>query len=102
MKTEEKNLIIVKTLINKMFELAGYNIKYEDILDRKDNWFQKYTMTEEQNKEWRKWGIEYLYKTKNHSKKWAEREISMLDLYCGLQIKNKNAKSNKKNIHNKT
>ena len=35
---KNKDEIIVKTLINKMFEIAGHNVTYEDIKDRKDNW----------------------------------------------------------------
>ena len=44
-KTPEEN---AKILIDKMFELAGHAVKYEDIVDRKDNWFWDWTMTMEQ------------------------------------------------------
>jgi hypothetical protein len=81
-----KDQQIAKDLIDKMFEIAGHTTKYEDVIDRKDNWFQQYTMTEQQNKEWRTWGVEYLRKKKRYTKKWAEREMAMLDLYCGLKI----------------
>jgi hypothetical protein len=77
---------IAKELIDKMFEIAGHTVKYEDVIDRKDNWFQQYTMTQEQNNEWRKWGAEYLRKKKRYTKQWAEREMAMLDLYCGLKV----------------
>ena len=56
----DKKQEIAKNLIDKMFELAGHSLRYEDVIGRQDNWFQQYTMTEDQNKEWRKWGIEYL------------------------------------------
>jgi len=78
---------ITEDLINKMFELAGHTLKYEDVAGRKDNWFQAYTMTQEQNDEWKKWGIAYLRKKKRWSKHIAEREMAMIDLYCGLKIK---------------
>ena len=26
-------------LINKMFEIAGHNVTYDDIKDRKDDWY---------------------------------------------------------------
>lgn len=81
-----KDQTIAKDLINKMFELAGHSVVYEDVVGRQDNWFQQYTMTQEQNSEWRKWGVEYLRKKKRYTKKWAEREMAMLDLYCGLKI----------------
>ena len=77
---------ISKNLIDKMFELAGHSLRYEDVIDRQDNWFQQYTMTQDQNKEWKKWGTEYLRKKKRWTKKMAEREMVMIDLYCGLKI----------------
>lgn len=86
MNQQDKQKQIAKDLINKMFELAGHDMKYEDVIERQDNWFQQYTMTQDQNKEWRKWGTEYLRKKKRWTKKMAEREMAMLDLYCGLKI----------------
>jgi len=77
---------IPKNLIDKMFELAGHPLKYEDVVGRQDDWFTQYTMTQDQNDEWRKWGVEYLRKKKRWTKKMAEREMAMLDLYCGLKI----------------
>ena len=82
----DKKQEIAKNLIDKMFELAGHSLRYEDVIGRQDNWFQQYTMTQDQNDEWRKWGIEYLRKKKRWTKKMAEREMVMIDLYCGLKI----------------
>ena len=84
MRPDRKKLIL-KELIDKMFEIAGYPLKFEDVEGRTDNWFQQYTMTEAQNKEWRDWGVKFL-KTKRYYKKLAEREMAMIDLYCGLKI----------------
>ena len=61
---KNKDEIIVETMINKMFEIAGHNVTFEDIKGRTDNWYQQWTMTEEQNQEWREWGIKYLKKQK--------------------------------------
>lgn len=52
----DKNKLILKELIDKMFEIAGHPLKFEDVEGRTDNWFQQYTMTEAQNEEWRDWG----------------------------------------------
>ncbi len=82
---KNKRQIMVETLINKMFEIAGHNVTYEDIKDRKDNWYQQWTMTEEQNKEWRKWGIELIKKDRS-LKKLANREMAFFDLMYGLKI----------------
>ncbi len=83
---KNKDLIIVETMINKMFEIAGHSVTYEDIKDRKDNWYQQWTMTEEQNKEWREWGLKYLKKQKGLLKYFAERQMAMFDLMYGLKI----------------
>ena len=77
------NQLIVETMINKMFEIAGHSVKYDDIKDRKDEWYVEWTMTEEQNKEWRDWGIKYLKKNKFFK---PELEMSMFDLNYGLKI----------------
>jgi hypothetical protein len=47
-------------------------------------------MTEEQNEEWRKWGTKVIAKKRRYGKKLADREMRMLDLYCGLKISNPN------------
>lgn len=82
----DKKKLILKELIDKMFEISGHPLKFEDVEGRTDNWFQQYTMTEAQNGEWREWGIKLLMKKKRYNRKYAEREIAMLDLYCGLKI----------------
>jgi hypothetical protein len=84
-----KERMFLKELIDKMFEIAGHDVKFEDVEGRTDNWFQEYTMTEEQNKEWREWGTKHIKKKKRLYSKIASREMAMLDLYCGLKIENK-------------
>jgi hypothetical protein len=84
-----KERFILKELIDKMFEIAGHNLKFEDVEGRTDEWYQQYTMTEAQNKEWREWGAKHIKKKKRYYSRIAEREMAMLDLYCGLKIENK-------------
>ena len=86
----DKERLLLKELIDKMFELAGHDLKFEDVEGRKDNWFQQYTMTKEQNQEWREWGTKLIAKRKPFYKKVASREMAFLDLYCGLRISNFN------------
>jgi hypothetical protein len=76
---------LIKILIDQMFIIAGHELRYDDVVGRKDNWFQQYTMTEAQRDEWKEWGISYIRKKKRWSKKLAEREMAFLDLYCGLK-----------------
>ena len=92
-KTDKERLLL-KELIDKMFEIAGHPLKFEDVEGRKDNWFQQHTMTEAQNKEWRDWGTKFLNKKRRWGKKLASREMAMLDLYCGLKtVMNEEEKS---------
>jgi hypothetical protein len=84
-KTNKERLLL-KELIDKMFEIAGHDLKFEDVEGRKDNWFQQHTMTEAQNEEWRGWGTKFLSKKRRFGIKLADREMRMIDLYCGLKI----------------
>jgi hypothetical protein len=85
---------LLKELIDKMFELAGHDLKFEDVEGRTDNWFQQYTMTEAQNQEWRDWGTKHIKKKKRYYSKIASREMAFLDLYCGLKtVTNEEEKS---------
>jgi hypothetical protein len=81
-----KEKLILKELIDKMFEIAGHPLKFEDVEGRTDNWFQQHTMTEAQNEEWRSWGTKFLSKKRRFGIKLADREMRMIDLYCGLKI----------------
>ena len=80
---EEKWNKAVIDLINQMFIIAGHNVTYDDILG-KENWFREYTMTIEQNIEWKKWGKKYLMKNLNLYAKQAEREMMWTSLQWGL------------------
>jgi hypothetical protein len=77
---------VVKILINKMFEIAGHDINYEQLLERKDDWYNQYTWTEEQCKEWKKFGTEFLNKKYKMTKKGAESQMAMLNLNYGLKV----------------
>jgi hypothetical protein len=83
---KNKDEIVIETMINKMFELAGHSVTYDDIKDRKDDWYAQWTMTDVQNKEWREWGIKYLKKQKHLYKHYAERQMAMFDLMYGLKL----------------
>ena len=83
---EEKNQLFIRELINKMFEIAGPDVTFDDIKDRKDDWFTQWTMTTAQNDEWKEWGIQEIRKRYRYNKKWAEREMGMLTLMWGLKF----------------
>lgn len=85
---EQKREKAVVDLLNKMFEIAGHPVTYEDIKDRKDNWYQQWEMTVEQNDEWKDWGKKYLMKELKLLPKLAEREMAMISLMWGLKFSN--------------
>jgi hypothetical protein len=85
--TKRNTQVIAETLINKMFEIAGHQVTFQDIKDRKDDWYQQWTMTESQNQEWIEWGMEYLRKQLKINKKLAEREMGWINLNWGLKTR---------------
>lgn len=88
---QEKNELFIKDIINKMFEIAGHSTTFDDIKDRKDNWFTEWTMTVEQNEEWKEWGIKEIVKRFRCNKKYAETQMGMISLNWGLKFSNFNS-----------
>jgi hypothetical protein len=86
LRKEEKKELAVIEIINKMFEIAGHNVTYEDIKDRKDNWWTDWTITVAQNDEWKEWGKQYLKKNFKLRDKYAETEMSMFSVMWGLKF----------------
>jgi hypothetical protein len=77
---------MVKDIINTMFIIAGYNVSYEDIKDRKDKWYEQWTMTPEQEEKWTEWMVSYLRKHRRLTVKYAQRSASMYNLMWGLKV----------------
>ena len=73
-------------LINEMFRIAGHEVTYEDIKDRKDDWYTQWTMTMAKNDEWKAWVKTYLIKNLKLTSKYAEREMAMVSLMWGLKF----------------
>ena len=82
---EQKKEQAVIDIINQMFVIAGHNITYNDVKDRKDNWFTDWTMTIAQGEELKKWGVDYLRKNLKMNKILAEKEMSWFNLQWGLK-----------------
>lgn len=83
---QEKEEQAVIDIVNRMFEIAGHQMTYEDVKGRKDDWFNQYTMTEDQYHEWLRWGKKCLQKNLNMSARLAEREMAMMGLMWGLKF----------------
>ena len=86
MKRADKKQQVAQTLINEMFKIAGHNVTFEDIKGRQDNWYQQWTMTAEQNDQWKEWGVGYITKEMKMVKKLAEKEMSWFSLNYGLKL----------------
>jgi len=86
-KTNKRDQAVID-LINQMFVIATHDVTFEDIKDRKDNWYQQYTMTEAQSDEWKEWGIKHLREKLKMNKVLAEKEMSWFMLMYGLKFSN--------------
>jgi hypothetical protein len=85
---QQKREMFVEDVINKMFEIANHPVTYNDIKDRKDDWYTQWTMSVEQNDEWKAWGINEMKRRFKYSKQWAEKEMGMISLMWGLKFNN--------------
>jgi len=83
---EEKQEQALIDLINKMFEIAGHQVTFDDAVTFGDQWFNNWTMTSEQRDEWDKWGKKYLMKKLNMYAARAEKEMLWIGLQWGLKI----------------
>lgn len=77
---------IVIDVINKMFEISGHAVTYDDIKDRKDTWYNDWSMTEDNYQEWQCWGKKYLKSSLRMSDILVEREMAMIGLMWGLRF----------------
>ena len=82
---EQKREQAVIDLLNQMFVIAGHQVTYDDIKDRKDNWWTEWTMTMAQADEWKAWGVDYLRKNLKLNKVLAEKEMQWVNLQWGLK-----------------
>ena len=77
---------MVKDIINTMFIIAGHDVTYEDIKDRKDKWYYEWTMTPEQEDKWREWMVGYFRKHRKLTVRYAQTSASMYNLMWGLKV----------------
>lgn len=82
---EQKREQAFVDIMNKMFEIAGHDVTFEDIKGRTDAWYTQWTMTMAQSDEWRKWGADYLRKVLKTNKASAENEMTWINLQYGLK-----------------
>ena len=85
---------IVKHLINKMFEYAHVPQTYDDIKDRKDEWYREFTMTQEESDAFKDYAIRYLKRELKTGYYKADTEYQWFDLMWGLRISDKKTGTN--------
>jgi len=83
---EEKRNQSIIDLINQMFIIAGHEVTYDDVKDRKDDWFNDWTMTIAQREEWEEWSNKYLMKKLKMSVRQADKEMLWISLMWGLKL----------------
>jgi hypothetical protein len=82
----EKRKQAIIDLINLMFSISKHNVSYDDIVGRKDAWYNDYTMTLEQNHEWIEQGVKYLSKKLKITHVAARKEMLWVNWMWGLKI----------------
>ena len=82
-KTQEE---LIKDIIDTMFIIAEHNVTYEDIKDRKDQWYLQYTMTPEQENKWMEWLVGYLRKHRSYNKGYAKAAADWIIFQWGLKV----------------
>ena len=85
MKTTKEDKA-VQDLINKMFEIAGHEVTFDDIKGREDAWYTDWTMTVAQSDEWMEWGVQYLRKNLKVKQVVAKKQMSWFMLNYGLKF----------------
>ena len=80
-----ENNDIIKDLVNMMFKHACLDITYDDVVSRTDAWYQDWTITEEQEKAFKKEAIKYLVKRKKWPKYLADSNINFFIGNYGLK-----------------
>lgn len=91
MSREQKEAMVCENLINVMMQIAGYELTAQDLAKEGGEWFSKYTMTREQEKQWMEWGEKYLRQTLRYTARQAGKNMAMFNLAYGLRTKYDNS-----------
>jgi hypothetical protein len=77
-----------------MFEYAHIPQTYDDIKDRKDEWYKEFTMTQEESDAFKDYAIRYLRRELKTGYYKADTEYQWFDLMWGLRISDKKLTTN--------
>lgn len=75
-------------LIDKMFEMAGHEVRYKDVKGRQDQWYLNWTMSQIEYNDWKNYVVDYLRKTLKFPKGLAEKEAVWFCMNYGLKFEN--------------
>ena len=87
MSRQQKEAMVCENLINAMMQIAGYELTAQDLAAEGGEWFSKYTMTPEQEKQWMEWGEKYLRQTLKYTARQAHKNMQMFNVSYGLRTK---------------
>lgn len=86
MKTKKKTIQdVAKDLINGMFQIAGHDVTFDDVVKEPEGYYNRYTWTPEQENQWISWATDYVKKNLKHRSSYADREVTMFNLCYGLR-----------------
>lgn len=89
---EEKIDKCIIDILDEMFKIAGHNVTFNDIKDRKDPWYSQWEMSYSQYDQWQEWGTKHISKMLKFTKEHAKREMAMVGLNWGLKFKSDETK----------
>ena len=81
-KTEQE---VAKDLINAMFTIAGHDVTFDDIVKEPEGYYNRYTWTPEQEKEWMSWATEHVKKHSRYRATYVDKQVAMFNLSYGLR-----------------
>lgn len=86
-RREKRKQKFISIWINKQFKIAKHQITFSDLITNSiDDWYNKYTITSEQEEHLKKWSIKKLKKLYPYwTDKQLNKEYSILVLTYGLR-----------------
>ena len=88
MNRNEKIEKFGKDAINKMLEIGGHEVRFDDVLEIPE-WYKTYTWTTEQEQLFADWYVSETRKRFRWTVKLAKKELTWFMLMWGLYVENK-------------
>ncbi len=79
----DKKAKTINTLRTKLFEMVGLKYVASEDKDRAEDWYLEHTWTEEEQEEFKTFGVDLLRKEERMNKRAAEKEMSWFILGYG-------------------